>query len=552
MTRARRSAPRPARKPAPADDRPSRALSLAALAILLLAAFLIFFRLDQRLLWVDEAETALLGRNILVFGVPKADDGRSVVSQEAGKDYDHETYVWRWTPWLEKYVVAASFAVLGQSTFTARLPFALVGLLSVASMVPLGLALFRDRGTGVLAMAALALSVPFLLHARQCRYYSLAMLGSIWAVYFLVGLLRGSRGAVAGLVAAMTVLFHSNFLTFFCLAVGVLPCALLLDRERGALRRGAVAGLLVLLLNGPWVLYFNVFGRGEQRLGTVASHLRDYFELTNRYSFPLASLVLFLALAWFLRGRVLFLDRESWRPFAGLLLGAVVYVALLSAAPWSFYRYTISLLPLYAVLAAFMCRRVLAWNRVAGVALSATLLLTGLLHTASAWPFESATAGRQREGHSFPVCDTFFPLGNYLYELTHEYVGPMEALLAYLRENAHPGERVFTTYGDLVLKFYTDLEVRGGQTGEPLKGWPFPEWIILRSFFRFGDRPHLRRDAENMEAWLRTDVPWSSYREVKFPHADFPWDDIPEPQLHWYRPPAQGKPVQIFRRVTAP
>ena len=117
----------------------------ATLAVVLVAACLIFFRLDQRLLWVDEAETALLGRSVLVYGIPKAYDGRNLVSQEVGREYRAD-YVWRWTPWLEKYLTAGSFAVLGESTFTARLPFALVGLLSVVSMYPLAVALFSALG----------------------------------------------------------------------------------------------------------------------------------------------------------------------------------------------------------------------------------------------------------------------------------------------------------------------------------------------------------------------------------------------------------------------
>src|SRR5438034_576178 len=156
-------------------------VAAATVAVVLVAACLIFFRLDQRLLWVDEAETALLARSVLIYGVPRAYDGRNLVSQEVGREYRAD-YVWRWTPWLEKYLTAGSFAVLGESTFTARLPFALVGLLSVVSMYTLAVTLFRDRWVGVLTMAFLALSVPFLLHVRQCRYYSLAILAPIWTV----------------------------------------------------------------------------------------------------------------------------------------------------------------------------------------------------------------------------------------------------------------------------------------------------------------------------------------------------------------------------------
>jgi hypothetical protein len=548
-SRAATGVPGPAGTGRASAAKASRAVAVAAAVVVLVASFLVFFRLDQRLLWVDEAETALLGRSILIYGVPKAYDGKTLVSQEAGREY-HADYVWRWTPWLEKYLAAGSFAVLGESTFAARLPFALVGLLSVVSVYPLALALFRDRWVGVLAMAFLAFSVPFLLHVRQCRYYSLAILASIWIVYFFVALGRGRRGAVAGLTAAMTVLFHSNTLAFLGTAAGLVPCVVVLRFDRAALRRGTLAAGLLLLLNLPWALYFDILGKTEEKLYAFSENFRSYLELTNRYTFPAAAPVIFLVLARLLRRRRPLLDAQTWRPFLALVALLAVYVVTISAAPWFFYRYTVNLLPLAAVLLAFMCRGVLRWSRIAGTLFTAGLLLTAIFHQLSVWPMGLPKYNLQPEGRSFPIYDTFFPLGNYLHELTHPYVGPMEHLIGYLSQNAQPGDRIFISYGDLVLKFYTEHEVRGGQSGQTLTGWPEPEWVIIRSFFRFADRPQLRSDAEKMLAWLNNDVHGSDYQQEPVSWADVPWDDIPEPQLHWFRVPEGGTPMQVYHRVT--
>ena len=70
----------------------------AVAGLLLLAALLIFPNLDDRRLWDDEAETALLARNTLRFGVPIAWDGVNLISQECGTDYD-SNYLWRQTVW---------------------------------------------------------------------------------------------------------------------------------------------------------------------------------------------------------------------------------------------------------------------------------------------------------------------------------------------------------------------------------------------------------------------------------------------------------------------
>lgn len=522
------------------------AVTAAALAVVLVSALLIFFWLDQRLLWMDEAETALLGRSVLERGVPTAFDGRNLVSQEVGREFG-PSYVWRWTPWLDKYLAAGSFAVLGESTFAARFPFALLGLLCVISVYPLALALFRDRWIGVLSMAFLALSVPFILHVRQCRYYSPIILCSIWAVYFFVGMARGRRLAAAGFVTAMTLLFQSSILNASATAVALVPCVLVKRFDAAAVRRAALATAVLLVLNAPSVYFFTP-GTSEPRLYSFWENFRVQLELTNRYTFPFVTLPLFLALAWLARRRP-FLEAQTWRPFLVLVAFLAAYLLAVSAAPWSYYRYTVGLLPLAAVLLAFMCASVLRWSRVVGAPVTACLLLTAVFHVALPRPLTFMNPSVLSEGRSFHVYDVFFPLGNLLHEITRPYAGPMEQLVEVLSRNAAPTDRVFISYGDLIVMFYTGLEVRGGQSGRTLAEWPEPEWVVIRSFFGFGDRPAQRADAERMWAWLRSVVPTKHYGAVPAPWTDTAWDNIPEPHLHWYRVPEGGRPMHVARRL---
>ena len=526
----------------------ARGALIAAAAVLVVAAGLVFVRLDQRLLWMDEAETALLARSVLAHGVPTAFDGKTLISQEVGREFG-ESYVWRWTPWLEKYLAAGSFAVLGESTFAARLPFALIGLLCVASVYPLAMALFGDRRVAVLAMAFLAVSVPFILHVRQCRYYSLIVAGTIWALYFLVGLGRGRRGAVAGFAVAMSVIFHANTLAFLATGAALAPCVLLLRFDAAAIRRSLASAALIAVVNGPW-LPMLLANKASESLYSFADNLRYQTSLAFEYTLPVVVVPCFLALAWALRGRRALLDATTWRPFAALVTIPLVFIVALAVAPWSFYRYTVGLLPLAAILLAFVCVRTFEWNRVVGMAVGALLLVTNVAGKASAWPIPPIRYSLQTEGRSFPGFDLWFPLGNYLHEVTHPFEGPMERLVTILRAQARPGERLFASYGELIIAFYTALDVRGGQSGQRLDDWPPPEWVVLRGFFRFGDREIHRADAQRVVAWLQEHVPREQYEQVPVPGGDFPWDDIAEPDLHWFRVPEGGKPMEVFRRTT--
>lgn len=98
--------------------------------------------------------------------------------------------------------MALSLRLLGAETFAARLPFALLGVLTIVSLYALGVSLFGDRALALGAAALLTLSVPFLLYVRQARYYAVAALAAVWVLYFFFALLRDRRCAVLGLALA--------------------------------------------------------------------------------------------------------------------------------------------------------------------------------------------------------------------------------------------------------------------------------------------------------------------------------------------------------------
>ena len=77
-------------------------LDWALVAVLAVAAFLLFYNLGQRPFWQDEAETACLAKNVLRTGLPYAFDGVNVVSQEEAREFDKTGgYLWRWSPGIQ-------------------------------------------------------------------------------------------------------------------------------------------------------------------------------------------------------------------------------------------------------------------------------------------------------------------------------------------------------------------------------------------------------------------------------------------------------------------
>ncbi len=519
-----------------------RWLRAAALA---LCACLALYGLDRPKLWIDEAETALLARSILVHGVPKARVGSDLISQEIGREFGPDL-LWRWTPWLDKYVAAGSFAIGGESTRAARMPFALLGVAAVASVYVLAFGLFADRRIALLSLVYLGTSVPFLLHVRQCRYYALAILGTVWAVHFAAGCVRGAGWrAPLGVAAALTLVFHANYLTFAALSVSLASATWVLGIDRAGAGRMLLAAALAALFNAPWLFVLDVAGKSDLVATFHPEYLAEYGALLVRYGFPLAALAAFALLAAVTRRW-----REpaaEWRAPVFLALLPFAYVLVLCLGPLRFFRYAANLLPVFAVLLGWLSVRAYEMQRAAGGALAALLLVTGIFAELSAAP--TRYGGDFSPGRTSRTLDWVFPLGNFLTELTHPFEGAIGQVTELVAAHAHRGDRMYVSYEDLVARFYlTGVEVRGGQSGESLAGWGPPEWIFTRRFFRFIGPEVPGSDAQAVLDWLERAVPWSEYEALELPVPDLPGVSIPEPQWHWFVPPTGGDRAVLARR----
>jgi 4-amino-4-deoxy-L-arabinose transferase-like glycosyltransferase len=505
--------------------RTRRWLPLASL--LVIAVGFLFARLGQRHLWQDEAQTALIARTVLDHGVPLGSDGRNFFSQELGAEYGAH-YLWRWHTWLPFYVTAGSFRLLGPTTFAARLPFALFGLATLVLSHRYALATWRDRRVALIALGLLTLCVPFLLLSRQCRYYAAAAFFSLLGLHCYTALRAGRRGALIGLVVAATLLFHVHYI--YCatlLGTALIHAAW---RERALLRRVLGACALVSALASPFVVWLMGMKYGDRYGGAlfgvpqVSKNLGGFVEEILLRFFPplfLATLALLLFSAVRRRRRA-GAPSVSWGPrreYELLFLFVAVNVAALTlTAPAPFFRYLAPLLPVISVLLARPVALALELHALAGPALFALLALAG-------------------------------PLPDFLYELTHDYVGPIAGLVGYLQRHARPGETVAVTYEDLPVAFYTDLRVVGGLTGADLTPAHTAEWIVLRR--------HVVCDKDGAVADdLRRNVDWSRYEPVEvdapdtlFDNREAMVDPIVDGSGHPFRTVLDAPRLVIFRRV---
>jgi 4-amino-4-deoxy-L-arabinose transferase-like glycosyltransferase len=471
--------------------------SLRASYALLLAvtSFGLFTSLDDRLLWGDEAETALLAQSVLQFGVPRVDDGRNLVGHLGVRD-SNDAGIWIWSPWLDEYVVAASFALAGPSTFSARFPFALAGLACVALLGWIAYRVYRSHELALAAMALLATCVPFLLHARQARYYALAMLAMLLMLFGFQQLVEKNRNGAFPIALALTVLFYSNYVIVPGSVLGLLAAGALLlrsDRNSAVALLLAIAGFGVLAL--PWLLYAG-FGEQAATLSTqrVLPNLVYYL---SEIHFHVVPWVVFALPLFALVNRSSRMSQPTPAARRGreieLAIGLIVLAQLLvlSLSPFRFFRYLTPLLPLLTLVAAAVLHRWLqpAWLRRALVVL---LCAGNWIAVASAYPLSD----------QHPAAATPLHFGT---SLLHDYRNRLEDVVSFLNTEASDGQSLVVADPEFPLAFYTELRVRDARrAGEWPPPPPYPEWILPLSASGIAVRPPLQLPAQ-----LR-----ASYREL--------------------------------------
>jgi len=136
----------------------------------------------------------------------------------------------------------------------------------------------------------------------------------------------------------------------------------------------------------------------------------------------------------------------------------------------------------------------------------------------------------------------FSSFTDYLYEITHDYDGPIEGIVNYINQHGGKDDIVAVTYGDLPIKLYTNMRVVGGLTGEDLSPAQHANWIILRSYV-------ISWKDLNVRKYLMQNIPWDKYQELRLNYPELPFENREEPSKHRFRTVTTSKKVRIFKKI---
>jgi hypothetical protein len=528
----------------------------------LVALILLFKNLDNIYFWSDEANSTMVAKNILEFGYPSNFDGRNIVQHYWY--YDGQLKLspfYRTTTWLHLYVAALSFKLLGINTFAARFPFALIGLGVIICLFLFLRKYEQNRFIINTAVVLLTFCVPFLIHMRQCRYYSMAALFTLLSTWGYLEFYQ--HGKKAKFVIYSVLLFLSMHSTYLILMLAVAVHFLLFyrrDRIKGLFISWGWMSLVVV----PVTIFLKLWERpvdllGKERyfkLGWAVDRFVRYLLFFNDYLIPFALLAIYLIWRW--KRRELTLDKfKKNQPLSFIIILLLVAVVFLALVARHNFRFIVPYIPLVLILLSYMLyffRQ--QTNNYIVLSLIVVLISSNIIHQVPYYlkfitdqpsvknvidNLDYKIAGKRLSWINHKIIFYFRPtsfLYNYLYEITHDYDGPNEGISKYINQYAGKDDVVKATYGDYIYQFYTNRMVipRGEFENEIM-----PDWWIFR-----GPHWYHRKGVNLLEKYK--DVLDRDYEKIVLDYPEIPWGNLPEPTYHKFKTVKDAPRVVIYRR----
>ena len=542
--------------------------------LVLLVGYLALQGLGNAYFWDDEAQVGVMAKNYLKTGHLTGWDGRNLYGYRNGGALDENLRPVN--PPLDILLCAGTFKLLGVSTWSARFPFVLAGILAlIVFLLVLEIEFGDNHWLKLFVFLSFSLSCVYLLNIRQARYYSLSLLFSLVAYYYYQRYRRKANPAYYLAIAVVSILsFYANPMLCAGFLLSMFTYHLALNLKQTSRKEWfSIAGssVLFLLLTVPYAVYYRIwirhdydFLKQEPWLSRKASLFFWYFRDLN----------LINVVPWMILAGCLYYGWREWKQpsennrklmrFALFGIMNVFWIILLSPQPAfdpaaADVRYLFLATPFLAAVPAFLLYhlfqeyKVVCWL-VLGIYLSTNVF--------SIIPF-----GEQLRPYVYPP-EFKVLLPAYLKEIHQPYPTGYEAAIHYLKENAAPDEYVFALpdhyiypmlfYSGDRLKFggsineYSHLDVRKIRQMDPRVFIYdlYPDWLVV-----YGQQDALPSYLEGFSMAHEDHGNMIQYRYDMVALLPYHYDQVQRPELfmHSFGPKPvkdiQKESVLVFKRV---
>lgn len=359
--------------------------------IVVVTTLLSFVKLDSTYFWDDEAQVAIIARNFVNTGSLTAWDGRNLFGYNNGSIIDNNLRPIN--PPMDFLVTAASFRLFGASTWSARAPFVVLGILALLTYWGLLRKLFGEDSTEfIYCFILLALSTGFILTIRNCRYYAPAILFSLqflYAYYNCISSKHWMYYLLLGVSAAL--FFYCQYLIAVSYIGALLIAHLLVYRKKfqGSYWLGIGSAVIFLLFTIPYAIRFHIWQRPDltdavsnvSRWQFIQYHLSAYL-FTGCLSFPVIAILI-----WQLAANKKWVYGKDAIAWTILLILFVGIMDILLPQPIIAIRYLAPLIPIAALLSGIVLAALDRYMRMIAVFISVLMICcTGLSVTPKEFP----------------------------------------------------------------------------------------------------------------------------------------------------------------------
>mgnify|MGYP002631178581 CR=1 FL=1 len=529
----------------------------ALIFLIPLSFFLIFTGLDDTVLQEDEGADTFISTTIHKYGYPTHSDGIHYTMPEG----DAFGGIFLYRTWVPYYLQSVSLFLFGQNTFSARLPFAIIGVFSVWSLYSFTLRWTNRKSIAFIASLLLATSVPALLYFRTARYIAIPMLLTPLLLRFYITIFDKSKWNPIPLTLVSIIYFHTMYVEFAGIIMGML-IHLYIYKDRVtttnlSMVKGSAIFTAVFCL--PWLAVIPALMSKLSEFYTSASPLVDtswwrfpkhffaFLFQINNYIFP-------IILAPFLFVSPL----KNLRFQVSLLLFcsiSVLITASLHSIP--LMQYISACIPIFFVLLAMVVFHLFEKSIARQSAFLLVLIFTNLIQVgpliplkqiASRYPDKFTKTDYSRNAYETFLREINLKSVSYLYgqELTHHYQGPLDELVRFFETHGGKGETCYIDNEAESLALLTKLTMIHHKD---LDSKSPPDWIVLRGNQRI---PQPNQITLGLRQKLDTIFSKNNYEKIVLNAPIKPSNNSYDIQIHKFRSPVSSEKVHIYRRLSDP
>lgn len=505
---------------------------LISLLFLAISIFFYFWNLDNWFLWQDEANAALLAKNILKFGYPYVFDSKNLI-WPGWTDVSFKYFYWILWGWLPLYFNALIFYLFGATTFTARFSSALTGIIFVQLLFQIMIRIKLPKATAFWSSFMVLFSVLLSLFFRQCGYYAFTVFFSCLMILIYSGFKPGRKRTLYFFLCSLALL-NTHLLIWGIVILSITIAILFIERDiKPSLK---FAGLNFMMLS-PFLYLYQVWQLFER----TSYGNKDVVPYWQRFLFYIRSIEISLIPWWFavILLFCLFYFKKSFKDIEKkillqslvLIITTFIFIPLLTR--YIYLRYILMIIPIILMSVSIISVRIFQNQRILGILMFIIIIYFNIL-------------GFKKGGDNV----RFSQLRQFYYELTHKGDDVNKGIVNYLKEHAKSEDTVLCNYGDFPIIFYTDLIVRGGPgrigAGYDLISDKFnivalnkPDWIIMRNNWKY---LYPEKQFENI---LKN----HSYKKIILDIEDDAWGNRPSIFYHFFITRLVKNPVIIYKLI---